>query len=83
MNAKRCDRCKKFYIPPSTHSMRKYVVEQNSGGVLNRLDICDECYSHLNLWMCEKPSEVDHDKSIPEDYNPFADENASKNITVY
>ena len=52
MDAKKCDRCGKFYE-------NKYEVEVSDGGytvcnAYSELDLCEDCRSDLDVFMSEK-----------------------------
>ena len=61
-NAKNCDRCSKFYLKNSYPSkdqygnecnMAKIKVNGDNGGVIDELDLCDECMDKFISFMKE------------------------------
>lgn len=54
MNAKRCDRCGKYYTLEVPIQNRKYSITKNlrslGGGVL---DLCKDCQEKLNIFVEE------------------------------
>lgn len=54
MNAKRCDRCGKFFVE-GYRGKYKLIVH-----LCNIVDLCDDCMNDLEEWMNEK-KEVKND----------------------
>ena len=51
MDAKKCDRCEKFY---NTQPPKKYILAKRIGFNKIEIDLCPECYSMLESFL-EKP----------------------------
>lgn len=52
MDAKKCDRCGKFYIPEPNSSAKPYFVKDKDNLVNRRAkDLCDECRDELKNWF--------------------------------
>lgn len=54
MNAKRCDRCGKYYAVEALIQNRKYSIIKNLRSLgSNTLDLCKDCQEKLNIFAEE------------------------------
>ena len=54
MNAKRCDRCGKYYTAEAPIQNRKYSIIKNLRSLgSNTLDLCKDCQEKLNIFVEE------------------------------
>lgn len=58
MDAKCCDRCKKFYIPEKFKSDKKYTdgrpiksIGFRTHGIYGEADLCTECAESFRDWL--------------------------------
>ena len=63
MNAKRCDRCKKFYERNEMKYKGKMIdgfclTSWGSALCYSRKDLCDDCLKSLDKWFLDGESEV-------------------------
>lgn len=54
MNAKRCDRCGKYYAVEAPIQNRKYSITKNLRSLgAGALDLCNDCQEKLNIFVEE------------------------------
>ena len=64
MNAKKCDRCGKFF-ELNDPSKKKYCLCKYAAILYNQLDLCDECSEELTAWFNKKRSQVHFEAKLP------------------
>ena len=55
MNAKKCDRCGKYYDKNELKKNKGIPVHiailKENNAIINKLDLCDECFNKLHIFL--------------------------------
>lgn len=65
MDAKKCDRCGKFYNTPSL--FRMYSINLTGGYRKHALDLCPECYGIIASFLKNEQQIIQYNNSVKED----------------